>query len=214
MPWCSLCCYSFITNRVGRTVYFNGEMRRIKAVFLVWSEFYELVLFLAETLHLFKSYRGKRINRFEKVQLTRAGNFVAEAINLVITIRLIVLSCGHLNNDRISQGTTISIDDLKINISWVTLGYFTGVTKMAVKYGRIGSNRKLFSENIFQNSTINFFIKLLIPYLQLIHHSILASPRNSIMMLQITNLLCQLFEQLIIVFISVCIRLIAIHIYK
>ncbi len=194
VSWCSLCSYSFIADRVRWAIYFNGKMWRIKAVLLVWYEFGEFVLLLSESINFSKPYRSKSVNGFVKIQFTGTEVFVTEAIYLIFAIRLIELSCWHFNNDRISQRIAISIDNLKINISWVTLGYFASFAKVAVKYWCIGSNRVFFSKNILDNPIINFFIKPLILYFQFIHHSIFARSRNSVMMLQIADLLRHFFK--------------------
>ena len=85
---------------------------------------------------------------------------------------------------------------------------------MAVENRHIRSAWKLFSEYILQKTLIYFFIELLILYLQAIHNSIFAGAWNSVMMLQIANLLCHLFKQLIALFVFIWIRIINVRIYK
>lgn len=80
----------------------------------------------------------------------------------MIAIRKIGVSHWHFDDDRVSDWTTISIDNFKIDISLVLIRNLTVLANMALKDRSIRANGKLISKGILQDGSANIFIQLLI----------------------------------------------------
>jgi hypothetical protein len=88
----------------------------------------------------------------------------------MLTVRLVVKSHWNLNNYRVSHWTSITIDDLEINIPCSGLRHFASLSKMAFKYRSIGAQREFFSKDCINNVFCYLFIEFLVSELKFIHY--------------------------------------------
>ena len=82
-------------------------------VSLSWSKRSESIDFrVDQLLYLFKSNRSKSIDKLIEVQFARTSFLVAKTIELIRTIRHVLMTHWHFDDDRIPNWASISVDNL------------------------------------------------------------------------------------------------------
>ena len=145
---CNSCIHSFITNRVGRIFNSDCKVGGIETILLVRNEFIQFVWDLSKWICVFEANWSEGVDRFVKIQFARADGFVAEAVDIVFAVRLVVFTCGDLHNYRFSDRAAICVDNLEIYVTIASLRYFACFSKMTIKDRSTSSNRKFLIENL------------------------------------------------------------------
>jgi hypothetical protein len=145
-------CYpridSFITYWVIWIFNFDSKMGGIETILLIRNKFSQFVWYLSKLISIFQANWSEGVDGFVKVQFARTYIFIAEAVDVVFAVRLVIFACRDLQNYRISYWTTVSVDDLEIDITIACFRYFTCFSKMTVKERSTSSNRKFLIENL------------------------------------------------------------------
>jgi len=119
------CSHSFISNGVRGAFDFNGKMCGIKAIFLVWIEFCKFINFLSRWFYVFEANRSKSVDRFIKIQSARTSIFIAEAVHVILAIRLVIFASRYFYNDRISYWASICVNNFEIKITHMIFRHST-----------------------------------------------------------------------------------------